>query len=192
MKSAARTVCVVLTVVATVSMAAAFQVYGEIAKKWQSLGGQGGFMGAPLNDESGTPDGVGRYNHFTGGSIYWTPKSGAHEVHGAIRDKWESLGWERSVVGYPVTDERATPDGVGRYNHFTAGSIYWTPKTGAHEVHGAIRDKWASLGWERGALGYPTSDEHKSGAYLRSNFQHGYIRWTAEKGAVASLPVKID
>ncbi len=26
-------------------------------------------------------------------------------------------------------------------------------------MHGAIRNKWENLGWERGALGYPTSDE---------------------------------
>src|SRR5207302_49498 len=83
-------------------------------------------------------DGVGRYNHFQGGSIYWTPGTGAHEVHGAIKDKWASMGWERSFLGYPVTDETGTPDGVGRYNHFQGGSIYWTPSIGAYEVHGAI------------------------------------------------------
>jgi uncharacterized protein with LGFP repeats len=26
-------------------------------------------------------------------------------VHGAIRDKWAALGWERGVAGYPLTDE---------------------------------------------------------------------------------------
>jgi uncharacterized protein with LGFP repeats len=46
----------------------------------------------------------------------------------------------------PLTDESPTPDGIGRFNHFQGGSIYWTPGIGAHEVHGAIRDKWASMG----------------------------------------------
>ena len=32
-------------------------------------------------------------------------------------------------------------------------SIYWHPDTGAHEVFGAIRGKWAELGWETGTLG---------------------------------------
>ncbi|GAB16036.1 hypothetical protein ARGLB_105_00010, partial [Arthrobacter globiformis NBRC 12137] len=44
------------------------------------------------------------------------------------------------------------------YSHFSGSggaSIYWSPKTGAHEVHGAIRAKWAALGWEKGPLGYP-------------------------------------
>lgn len=86
--------------------------------------------------------------------------AGAFEVHGAIREKYLALGAEASILGYPSTDESSTPDGVGRYNHFQGGSIYWTPGTGAHEVHGLIRDRWASLGWERNSqLGYPITDE---------------------------------
>ena len=53
------------------------------------------------------------------------------------------------MLGYPVTDETITPDGRGRYNHFQYGSIYWTPFTAAHETHGAIRERWASLGWDK-------------------------------------------
>ena len=82
-----------------------------------------------------------------------------HEVHGAIRAKYDGLGAEGSFLGYPTTDETGCPDGVGRYNHFEAGSIYWSPSTDAHEVHGLIRDLWAGQGWERGPLGYPLTDE---------------------------------
>ena len=58
-------------VAAAVSTLAAyqFQVYGEIGKKYQRLGGPAGWLGQPLNDETGTPDGVGRYNHFQHGSL---------------------------------------------------------------------------------------------------------------------------
>lgn len=137
--------------------------------------------------ETATPDGRGRYNHFEGGSIYWTPETGAHEVHGAIRGKWSSMGWERSLLGYPLTDETATPDGRGRYNHFEGGSVYWSPETGAHEVHGAIRNLWANLGWERSSLGYPTSDELPTPANIGrvSHFQHGSIYWSPATGAQA-------
>src|SRR5262249_42867954 len=114
----------------------------DIDVKYAQLGGPGGFLGAPTIPESVAPDGFGRYRHYTGGSIYWTVATHAHEVHGAIRGKWSSLGWERSFLGYPLTDETSTPDHVGRYNHFQGGSVYWTPGTGAHEVHGAIRGKW--------------------------------------------------
>ena len=53
------------------------------------------------------------------------------KVKGAIRDKWAELGWERSFLGYPTTDEWPTPDGVGRFNDFQGGSIRWHPDTGA-------------------------------------------------------------
>jgi len=54
----------------------AFEVHGDIRKKYDALGGPGGPLGLPLTDETATPDGVGRFNHFQGGSIYWTPRTG--------------------------------------------------------------------------------------------------------------------
>lgn len=160
-------------------------VLTEIQKKYRALGGRNGFLGDPTGPETSTPDGYGRFRHFQGGSIYWTPDTGAYEVHGAILQKWESLGWERSDLGYPITDESTTPDGIGRYNHFQYGSIYWTPDTGAHEVHGAIREKWAQLGWERSDLGYPTTDEARTpdGIGRYNHFQYGSIYWTPDTGA---------
>ncbi len=75
------------------------------------------------------------------------------------------------------------PDGIGRLNHFQSGSIYWTPNTGAWEVHGAIRDKWGALGWERSYLGYPVTDEYDCGPGRCSNFQNGTISWNPQSGA---------
>jgi hypothetical protein len=163
-----------------------FEVRGIIRDKWVQLGEYGGFLGYPVTDESTTPDGIGRYNHFQGGSIYWTPNTGAFEVHGPIRDKWAQLGWEKSILGYPTADEAATPDGIGRYQSFQSGSIYWTPNTGAFEIHGSIREKWGQLGWENSCLGYPISDEEPSsdGWDRQSRFQHGIIKWSPSNGAL--------
>jgi hypothetical protein len=61
---------------------------------------------------------------------YWTPQTGAHEVHGAIRDLWASMGWEQSWLGYPISDEQDAPGG-GRISYFQGGSISWTPQGGA-------------------------------------------------------------
>ncbi len=162
----------------------AFEVHGAIGAHYWALGGPAGFLGFPVTDESATPDGVGRHNNFdggTGGSIYWTPATGAWSVHGGILAHWGALGWERGVVGYPVSDETGSPDGVGRYNNFSGvggrSSIYWTPSTGAHDVLGAIRARWGSLGWERSALGYPVTDEYGLTGGRRSDFQHGSIIW---------------
>jgi uncharacterized protein with LGFP repeats/GH25 family lysozyme M1 (1,4-beta-N-acetylmuramidase) len=163
----------------------AWSIRGSIRDKWASLGWERSFLEYPTTDETTTPDGVGRYNHFANdGSIYWTPGTGAWSVRGSIRDRWASLGWELSVLGYPVTDENGTPDGVGRYNHFQGGSIYWSPGTGAWEVHGSIRDTWSSLGWERSRLGYPVSNEYGVPGGRRSDFQHGSITWIAATGAI--------
>jgi uncharacterized protein with LGFP repeats len=160
---------------------------------YAQLGGPGGWMGPPADEGAGSGemdlgDGRGRARDFANASMYWTQATGAHEVHGDIRVKWSQLGGHRGFLGYPLTDETGTPDGVGRFNHFEGGSIYWTPDLGPHEVHGAIRDKWASMGWERSFLGYPTSDEHspKGDNHTRiSAFQGGHIVWTPESGADA-------
>lgn len=130
------------------------------------------------------PDGRGRACDYQNGSIYWTPDLGAHEVHGDIRLKWAQVGGHSGVLGYPVTDEMGCGPGNGRYNHFMGGSIYWTPGLGAHEVHGPIRDKWAEMGWQSSALGYPVSDVGSVGGQLSSRFERGTIVWTAAGGAV--------
>ncbi len=165
-------------------------VQGAIRGRWAALGWEAGPMGYPVTDETPTPDGVGRYNHFTGGggaSIYWTPATGAQSVHGAIRARWAALGWEAGPMGFPTTDESPSADGVGRYNHFTGGngaSIYWSPATGAWSVHGAIRDRWASLGYETGSLGYPVSNEYAVPGGRRSDFQRGSITYRFSDGAL--------
>jgi len=159
-----------------------YEVHGSIWEKYRALGAEHTFLRYPVTDETSTPDGTGRFNHFQHGSIYWTPQTGAHEVHGAIKDKWASLGWERSLLGYPVTDEMDQPTndyGTGRFNNFQHGSIYWTLQTGAHEVHGKIRDQWLAVGGAIG-FGFPTSDEmpipNCDGRVSR--FQGGSIYWT--------------
>ena len=147
------------------------------------------WLGAPVDEGAGSgemqmPDGRGRVRDFENGSIYWTPEHGAHEVHGAIRLKWAQLRGHSGFLGYPVTDETGCPDGRGRFNHFEGGSIYWRDDIGAHEVHGAIRELWAQMGWEVGRLGNPLSDERGSGDKRASTFQGGTITWTPQGGAV--------
>ncbi|HEU5473254.1 MAG TPA: GH25 family lysozyme [Actinophytocola sp.] len=162
----------------------AHEVRGLIYQVWASLGLERSVIGYPITDETPSSDGVGSYNHFQRGSIFYRPGVGAQEVRGAIRDKWAALGWERSVLGYPTTNELRTPDGIGAYNLFQQGSIHWTPATGAHEVRGAIFQRWVALGSERGRLGYPTSDEYDVPGGRRTNFQRGTLTWNRTTGAV--------
>ncbi len=162
-------------------------VQGAIRQVWSDRGWERSSLGYPVTHELPTPDRIGRFNHFQSGSIYWTPTTGAQVVQGAIRNTWAQLGWEQGPLGYPVTHELPTPDRIGRFNHFWNGSIYWTPATGAWEVRGAIRQRWADLGWERSRLGYPTSNEYAVPGGQRSDFQNGSIVWNALTGQTAVL-----
>lgn len=107
----------------------AHEVHGAIRVKWAQLGGERGLLGYPVTDELGCGPGNGRYNHFLGGSIYWTPELGAHEVHAQVRDKWAEMGWQSGRLGYPTSDVRTEP---GRLSgSFEGGTIVWTPAGGA-------------------------------------------------------------
>ena len=154
------------------------QIPGQSAihQKWMAIGwNTAGII--PATEELLCPDGVGRYQHFakveTGfqGTIFWHPDPdiGVHFIQGNIREKWLALGWWENAPFYPTSDELQCNDGIGHYNHFRRVdfepelyylndiSVYSHPTSGSHEVHGAIRHHWLSLGAER--YGYPTTDE---------------------------------
>lgn len=118
----------------------AFAVWGAIRERWIALGREG--YGYPVTDESGCPDGRGRFNHFRAmqlpgtpdASIYWTPTTDAQPVYGAIRDLWARHGWEKSPVGYPLEAEHdpiGGSDQVQRLQRFEVGEIDWHPSIGA-------------------------------------------------------------
>jgi M6 family metalloprotease-like protein len=170
----------------------AHEVHGMILAKYNAIGGTAALGYATTDETSGKTDPNVRYNHFQRGTIGWKSATGAHEVHGDIWLKYVGLGGPDGFLGAPLTDESATVDSVGRYNQFAGGAIYWTPATGAHEIHGLICQRWANLGWERSYLGYPVSDEQvtpnltiNGAAQGRvSAFQHGRIYYTPNSGAV--------
>ncbi len=138
----------------------------------------------PTTNETLTPDGVGRFNHFAeGASIYWTRKTGAWSVQGRIRDLWAEPGWKLGESRYPTSDERPTGDGRARYTTFQNGRIYWTPSGGAHGVYGSIHSRYVALGAESSRLGLPTSDEYAVPGGRASDFEHGHIAWNARTGA---------
>jgi hypothetical protein len=178
-----------LTLGAAAPAFAQHAIIGAIRQKYDAMGGAA-YFGGSFDVEQPTFDGEGRFQSFQYGDISWHWSTGAFVVGGAIRQRWWELGAE--AYGYPITDESGTPDGVGRYNHFRVlnaedRSIYWTPTTGAQAVRGDIRWKWASLGWENSALGYPVTEEFSpvdGQSTVRQNFQKGTIRWSPQTGPV--------
>ncbi|MGB6208757.1 N-acetylmuramoyl-L-alanine amidase [Mycobacterium sp.] len=105
---------------------------------------------------------------------------------GAIYDRWQSMGGLTSVLGAPTSPE-ATGAGSARYATFDKGAMYWSPDTGAQPVTGAIYDAWASLGYERGALGLPTSGELQEPQWVKQNFQHGTLDFDRLSGHISRV-----
>jgi len=59
-------------------------------------------------------------------SLFASPKTGVHYVVGEIRNAFLQAGGTKEF-GYPITDEVATPDGLGLMTRFERGTIYWYP-----------------------------------------------------------------
>lgn len=163
----------------------AWDVRGAIRDDWAALGYENSGLGFPSSTENHLPGGL-VFQAFQGGLAYYAPGVGAHEVRGAILQEYAAPGYERSRLGLPVTNELASPDRTGRFEVFQHGSIYWSPFTGAHEIEGDIRDKWGSIGYERSALGYPTTDEVDVPGGRQSSFLLGSITWKPSTGALVT------
>jgi lysozyme len=135
------------------------------------------WLGNRLTDgEIATPDGVGRRAEFDHGQVYWHPDTGAYGIPAELFDKFGELHWEAGPLGYPVSDHTVLPDGL--VQAYQGGSLY--RKTGSDNtywVHGAIRDQWARLGYEKGALGWPTSDEIPWDTKTYQEYENGRVWW---------------
>ena len=136
-----------------------YTVHGAIATAWAGLGGGNGKLGYPTSNERCVLAGRGCYQSFQGGTIHWSPATGAFATWGAIRTTWGALGYENGKLGYPTSNERCGLANAGCYQSFQGGTIHWSPATGAYATWGAIRATWGALGYENGKLGYPISNE---------------------------------
>lgn len=172
-------------------------VMGQIETTYFSLSGAAG-LGVPVSDELPDRRG-GRFQRFADqASIYWHPLvagGNAHQVGGAIRDRWGTLNWETGPLGYPINDEmRQIAAGIptfgnltkipmslgkrvfGAYSDFQGGSIYWSPQTGAHPVWGAVKQVFDQAGG-LARYGWPITDEINTGGRFVQRFQNGEISW---------------
>ncbi|WP_410664860.1 AbfB domain-containing protein [Amycolatopsis sp. lyj-84] len=165
-----------------------WRIHGEnpvttaIQRRWLNDDPIRARVGDPIADEKA--DGDIRYRDYQKGRLTWTVPTGVKQMEGNIFAKYVQTGaLYHGAFGAPTTDETATPDKIGRYNHFAGGgSIYWTSTTGAQLVYGAIKNRWQQLGWELSYLGYPTSDELAVTGGRCSNFQRGSIHYSFATG----------
>ncbi|MEB7505734.1 GH25 family lysozyme [Arthrobacter koreensis] len=102
---------------------------GPIRAAYQKHGFENGGLGFPISGQICGIRDNGCYQNFQGGAITWTKSVGAHPTGGEIRRKWQSTGFEKGVLGYPIIDETCT---VGRCTQaYQGGRIDWTPSRGA-------------------------------------------------------------
>jgi len=126
----------------------------KIEEKWKKLRATGLDLGNPLaiqdpvQTESARRHG-GSMRQYERGNIYWHPVMGteAREVHGGILDKYLSVGGpgedkisHRRILGFPMTDERMTSDGLCPVSYFEWGAIYWFWR--AVVLHGDLHHLW--------------------------------------------------
>ena len=165
----------------------AHAVTGRIGAAYQAADGPKGELGLPTSSEKKTPDGVGRYTTFEHGTIYWSPKTGAHAVSGKILDLWSENGSDLGDLGYPTSDAVRNPNKEGVAQGFQNGTVFQAADGDPRIVEGAILDKYKDLGYENSDLGYPTSDEISlsNGGGALSRFENGGIYWSPNTRAHA-------
>ncbi|CAN7234677.1 GDSL-type esterase/lipase family protein [Arthrobacter sp. LjRoot78] len=159
----------------------AYQVRGAIGKlhtsDWAAR-----VLSAPTSAED--CDKSGCLQHFEGGDIAWSARTGARVVaNGPARDAWLYAGGRDGRFGYPSTHTEIGLRDGGVSQGYQGGVIVYSPATGTRVVSGAVRAHWASLGAQDGALGYPLGEETREGKSVYQIFQRGTLYWSAETGA---------
>jgi uncharacterized protein with LGFP repeats len=153
---------------------AAHEPANPINAVYLAYGGAAGVLGLPVGGEEETTGArsPGRRRHYAG------------PVHGPTRGTPAPTSPTRMV----------SCNRPGQAGEVVQSTISWSARTGAHVVHGQIRDLWLQMGAEGGELGYPISSEEPTldGRGRQSRFEFGKITWYPESGAVVSKSANSD
>lgn len=87
-------------------------------------------------------------------------------------------GKNKAKTGAPTSNEKTLTNPKGAYQNFKNGVVYYSSKSGAHLNKGKIRTAYKTAKYEKGKLGFPTTDEkvfkyNKKASY--QSFQKGII-----------------
>lgn len=151
----------------------AYMANGPLHNHWLTSGGVAGPYGPPIGPPQDL-SGKGISQDFASGSLIYSPATGTHDSHGAIRTRWLASGAEHGPWGYPTSNEY--PAGQGRAQKYQNGTIYWSPSTGAHTTTpGEIEKRYVQLGAAAGPLGLPTAEQITDGDTRWQEFSNGYL-----------------
>ncbi|GAA3762686.1 hypothetical protein GCM10022240_14010 [Microbacterium kribbense] len=143
--------------------------------------------GFALGDAQGEPTQDTRtgawVQHYAAGLIMWSEYTGAAcEMHGDIWRTYLSLA-DATPLGVLVSDELAGAGPGSRRSTFTAGTIYWSPATGAVAVIGHLYADYERLGGPGGLLGMPTALSVAVSGGLMQTFEGGRMYYRSGAGA---------
>jgi uncharacterized protein with LGFP repeats len=155
----------------------------------------GGALG-PLGAREGEQfkigaDGIGQ--KFAGGTIYYSPATGANVLTGQVLEKYDSVGGPQSDLGLPTSSETGS-GATSRAASFAAGDkpvIFWTPDFGAVIVRGAMNAAWDKLEGAEGPLGAPMADQTDSGDVTTQRFSGGVISYDSAKNSFTTEPANL-
>ena len=165
----------------------AHAVSGAVLNTWKAQGWEGGPLGYPIAEmECGLANG-GCSQDFSGGSVQWSPGTGARAVSGDILDSWQGLGGEMGPLGYPTAERSCGLTNGGCMQSFSGGVVYSASGTGAYAVSGGVLASWQALGRQAGPLGYPTAEMAcgLADGGCGQTFAGGAIYWSPSTGAHA-------
>lgn len=99
----------------------------------------------------------------------------------AIARAYAALG-RAAFLGEPTSPEYDVTG--GRARNYVHGRLLWSRRTGAHEVHGRLLAKYASIGGPASCLGFPVTDVRPVRGGVRSEFTGGRLTYRRATGKV--------
>lgn len=161
-------------------------IIGAFHDRWKNDGREAG-LGYAVNDvQTGLKNG-GSGQRFKDGFIYSTPKTGVRSLTGIIAPIWDYEGRENSKLGYPITQQYRTANGV-QAQDFQHGVIAYNSKN-ATILTGPISKKYFSVGGYTSVIGFPEEYRETTGLKnggVTKTFERGAIVWSPANGAFVS------
>lgn len=143
-------------------------------------------LGNPTaNQVAVTAGGGGLAQTFAHGTVY-SSSAGTRLVSGAVLSEYVQRGGPGGALGWPAGGVATSRShGGGTVQSFQHGKVFSSP-AGVYSVTGALRTAYHAAGYQRGTLGWPTSDATVSaanGGGLSQRFQGGQVLQPTGGGA---------
>ena len=108
-------------------------------------------------------------------AIIYVGPTGTRAVIGGIATVLTRTGGVQGPLGYPTSNLHSTAGGIGVFQLFQGGSVWFSWSTGAHFLRGAISTRYRDFGGPDSELGFPTTDTAASAGGAFNHFERGGI-----------------